>query len=121
MQTPALTTWPRRPARVLLFYAKIKNDAISGFGKPGNTAEGLVFKVPPYLQVKQVFGNLGQRAIVEREVEPVKETYAAAGVNIDLAAKAKELIGKHAGTTLCPEVLSGVGFFGGLYEFKGYN
>ncbi len=58
---------------------------------------------------------------MERELEPVKETYAAAGVNIDMAAKAKELIGKHAGTTLRPEVLSGVGFFGGLYELKGYQ
>ncbi len=33
----------------------------------------------------------------------------------------KELIGKHARSTLRPEVLSGVGFFGGLFEFKGYQ
>ncbi|MFC1992633.1 phosphoribosylformylglycinamidine cyclo-ligase [Chloroflexota bacterium] len=51
----------------------------------------------------------------------MKKTYAAAGVDIALAAKAKELIGKHARTTLRPEVLSGVGFFGGLFEFKGYR
>ena len=51
----------------------------------------------------------------------IKRTYAAAGVNIDVAAKAKELIGKHARSTLRPEVLSGVGFFGGLFEFKGYQ
>jgi len=50
-----------------------------------------------------------------------KETYAAAGVDIELASKAKELIRKHARSTLRPEVLSGVGFFGGLFEFKGYN
>ncbi len=56
-----------------------------------------------------------------REVEPIKETYAAAGVNIDAAAKVKDLIKKHAGTTHRPEVLSGVGFFGGLFEFKGYR
>jgi len=31
------------------------------------------------------------------------------------------LIGKHARSTLRPEVLSGVGFFGGLFEFKGYH
>jgi len=54
-------------------------------------------------------------------VEPIKETYATAGVNIDVAAKAKELIGKHARSTLRPEVLSGIGFFGGLFEFKGYQ
>ncbi len=51
----------------------------------------------------------------------VKQTYAAAGVNIDVAAKAKELIGKQAKNAQRPEVLSGVGFFGGLFEFKGYK
>jgi phosphoribosylformylglycinamidine cyclo-ligase len=51
----------------------------------------------------------------------VKQTYAAAGVNIDIAAKAKELIAEQARTTHRPEVLSGVGFFGGLFEFKGYQ
>ncbi|MBA7534217.1 hypothetical protein ES705_26463 [subsurface metagenome] len=35
-----------------------------------------------------------------------KETYAAAGVDIELASKAKELIAKHARSTLRPEVLS---------------
>jgi phosphoribosylformylglycinamidine cyclo-ligase len=54
-------------------------------------------------------------------VKPIRETYAAAGVNIDVAAKAKELIKRHARTTLRPEVLSGVGFFGGLFEFKGFK
>ena len=73
------------------------------------------------MQVKQVFGNLGQKAILKQEVEPIKENYAGAGVNIDMAASAKALIGKHASTTLRPEVLSGVGFFGGLFEFKGYR
>ncbi len=52
---------------------------------------------------------------------PIKETYAAAGVDIDVAAKVKELIGKHARTTLRPEVLGGIGFFGGLFEVKGYQ
>ena len=31
------------------------------------------------------------------------------------------MIRQHAGTTLRPEVLSGAGFFGGLFEFKGYR
>jgi len=31
------------------------------------------------------------------------------------------LIAKHARATLRPEVLGGVGFFGGLFEFKGYQ
>ena len=51
----------------------------------------------------------------------MKETYAKAGVDIDVAARVKELIGKHARSTLRPEVLSGVGCFGGLFEFKGYR
>jgi len=50
---------------------------------------------------------------------PISETYAEAGVDIDVAAKAKELIGKYARSTLRPEVLSDTGFFGGLFEFKG--
>jgi len=55
------------------------------------------------------------------EVRQIKDTYASAGVSIDVAAKAKELIGKHARSTLRPEVLSGFGFFGGLFEFEGYQ
>ena len=51
----------------------------------------------------------------------ISETYAAAGVNIDAAAKTKELIAKHALSTLRPEVLSNLESFGGLFEFKGYN
>ncbi|UCG10920.1 MAG: phosphoribosylformylglycinamidine cyclo-ligase [Dehalococcoidia bacterium] len=51
----------------------------------------------------------------------MKESYAKAGVSLDMAAKAKELIAKHARSTSRPEVLSGVGFFGGLFEFKGYQ
>ncbi len=51
----------------------------------------------------------------------MKESYSRAGVDIDAADKAKELISKLAGSTLRPEVLSGVGFFGGLFEFKGYK
>ena len=51
----------------------------------------------------------------------MKETYASAGVDIDLKSKAIAKIGKYARATLRPEVLSGVGFFGGLYEMKGYK
>ncbi|NQT30971.1 MAG: phosphoribosylformylglycinamidine cyclo-ligase [Deltaproteobacteria bacterium] len=51
----------------------------------------------------------------------MKETYASSGVNIEVSARAKELIARHARSTHRPEVLSGVGFFGGLFEFKGYQ
>ena len=51
----------------------------------------------------------------------IRQTYAAAGVDVDVAARAKELIRKQARTTHRPEVLGGVGFFGGLFEFKGYR
>jgi phosphoribosylformylglycinamidine cyclo-ligase len=59
--------------------------------------------------------------LLSPQAEPVKQTYATAGVDIDLAAKVKGLIAKYACSTHRPEVLSGVGFFGGLYEFKGYR
>ena len=51
----------------------------------------------------------------------MKETYAAAGVDIDLKSKVIARISRYARATLRPEVLSGVGFFGGLYEMKGYK
>ena len=58
---------------------------------------------------------------MDEKTKPAKKTYAAAGVDIDAADRAKELIKKQAFTTLRPEVLSGVGFFGGMFEFKGYK
>ena len=51
----------------------------------------------------------------------IKHTYTDAGVNIEVAAEAKKLISQHARSTYGPQVLSGVGFFGGLFEFKGYK
>ncbi len=51
----------------------------------------------------------------------MKETYAAAGVDIDLKSKVISRISNYARATIRPEVLSGVGFFGGLYEMKGYR
>jgi len=51
----------------------------------------------------------------------IKESYASAGVDIDAGEKAKKQIAAFAGATLGPEVLKGPGFFGGLYELKGYS
>jgi phosphoribosylformylglycinamidine cyclo-ligase len=53
--------------------------------------------------------------------KPAKQTYAGAGVNIALKSRVIARIGQQARSTLRSEVLSGVGFFGGLYEFKGYK
>jgi phosphoribosylformylglycinamidine cyclo-ligase len=50
-----------------------------------------------------------------------KMTYAGAGVDIDAGLKLKKEIGKIAQPTFGPEVIRGIGFFGGLYEFKGYR
>jgi phosphoribosylformylglycinamidine cyclo-ligase len=47
--------------------------------------------------------------------------YAAAGVDSDAAGKLKKIIGQYARTTHRPEVLSGVGFFGGLFELGKYR
>jgi phosphoribosylformylglycinamidine cyclo-ligase len=51
----------------------------------------------------------------------MKQAYAAAGVDINLKSKVIARIGKYARATLGPEVLSGIGFFGGLFELKGYK
>jgi phosphoribosylformylglycinamidine cyclo-ligase len=51
----------------------------------------------------------------------MKQTYATAGVDIDLKSKVISRISQYAKATLRPEVLSGVGFFGGLFEMKGYQ
>ncbi len=50
-----------------------------------------------------------------------KQTYAASGVNIEAADQALELIKKHVRSTLRPEVLGSLGFFGGLFELKAYD
>jgi phosphoribosylformylglycinamidine cyclo-ligase len=50
-----------------------------------------------------------------------KMTYAGAGVDIDAGLKFKKIVGQLARPTFGPEVIRGIGFFGGLYEFKGYH
>ena len=40
---------------------------------------------------------------------------------LDAGLQLKKNIGKMAQPTFGPEVLRGIGFFGGLYEFKGYK
>ncbi|RJQ41146.1 MAG: phosphoribosylformylglycinamidine cyclo-ligase [Dehalococcoidia bacterium] len=47
--------------------------------------------------------------------------YAKAGVDIGAKNISNRLIGKVAATTYRPEVLSDVGFFSGMYDFKGYR
>lgn len=50
-----------------------------------------------------------------------KMTYAAAGVDINAGLVLKKKIAKLAQPTFGPEVLRGIGFFGGLFELKGYK
>ncbi len=47
------------------------------------------------------------------------QTYAAAGVNIAAARRAKDLMAAAVRTTYGPEVLAGHGAFGGLYDAAG--
>ena len=75
---------------------------------------------PATLQTTSFFGNLKQYFRFGGTGQ-IEHTYASAGVNIDVAEKAKELIKKHAQTTIRPGVLSSIGFFGGLFELKGYR
>jgi phosphoribosylformylglycinamidine cyclo-ligase len=50
-----------------------------------------------------------------------KGAYALAGVDIDAADKAKDLIKQLAHSTFRPEVLTDIGLFGGMFQFKGYK
>jgi phosphoribosylformylglycinamidine cyclo-ligase len=67
-----------------------------------------------------IIGLASANILAERKV-PMKESYAAAGVDTDASARIKKLIGRLAKQTQRPEVLSGVGFFGGMFELKGYE
>ncbi len=49
------------------------------------------------------------------------ETYLAAGVNQAAARSAKKTIGALASATHGPNVIGGVGFFGGMYRLHGYR
>ena len=49
------------------------------------------------------------------------QTYKDAGVDFDAADAAKQRIKTLAATTHGPEVLGGVGGFGGLFELSGYR
>jgi phosphoribosylformylglycinamidine cyclo-ligase len=50
-----------------------------------------------------------------------RELYARAGVDFDLAARTKHLIADCARATFRPEVLADIGYFGSMFEFKGYR
>ncbi len=47
--------------------------------------------------------------------------YASAGVDINAAEKAKDIIKKIARSTSRSEVLTDIGLFGSMFEFKGYS
>jgi phosphoribosylformylglycinamidine cyclo-ligase len=49
------------------------------------------------------------------------DAYARAGVDINAKNISNRLLGQVVRTTHSPEVLSDVGFFSGMYEFKGYR
>lgn len=51
----------------------------------------------------------------------MKDAYARAGVDISAKNISNKLIGEIVSTTHRHEVLSDVGFFSGMYEFKGYR
>ena len=58
---------------------------------------------------------------MKRKTKKTPETYAAAGVDIDAADRAKELIKKKVRATFRPEVLTDIGLFAGLFQLKGYK
>lgn len=50
----------------------------------------------------------------------MSDAYTRAGVDISLGDRVAGLIGRQALTTYRPEVVGGPGFFGGLFELRGY-
>jgi len=56
--------------------------------------------------------------LVERKTKKLKQTYAAAGVDINAADRAKELIKKKVRTTFRSEVLTDIGLFAGLFQLS---
>ncbi len=55
---------------------------------------------------------------MKRKSKKIPHTYAAAGVNIDAADRAKELIKKKVRTTFRQEVLTDIGLFAGLFQLS---
>ncbi|MEA1958268.1 MAG: phosphoribosylformylglycinamidine cyclo-ligase [Chloroflexota bacterium] len=53
--------------------------------------------------------------------QPKQHTYRDAGVDIDANDRLKEVVRDHARSTFTSGVVSDVGFFGGLYEMKGFS
>jgi phosphoribosylformylglycinamidine cyclo-ligase len=51
----------------------------------------------------------------------MKDAYARAGVDIAAKNVSNRLVGEVLSKTFRPEVVGGAGFFGGMYEFKGYR
>jgi phosphoribosylformylglycinamidine cyclo-ligase len=49
------------------------------------------------------------------------DAYTKAGVNLDAKNLSNRMVGEVLGKTFRPEVVGGAGFFGGMYEFKGYK
>jgi phosphoribosylformylglycinamidine cyclo-ligase len=59
--------------------------------------------------------------LVKPAKKPSQHTYKDAGVDIDANDRLKEIICRHARTTFTPNVVSDIGFFGSLFEVKGYK
>ena len=55
---------------------------------------------------------------MKRKSKKIPHTYAAAGVNIDAADRAKELIKKKVRSTFRQEVLTDIGLFAGLFQLS---
>jgi len=59
--------------------------------------------------------------LVKPARKPSKHTYRDAGVDIDANDRLKDIICSHARKTFTPSVLSDIGFFGSLFELKGFK
>ena len=58
---------------------------------------------------------------MENKDKRADEAYAAAGVDIEAADKAKEIVRRYARLTFHSKVLSDIGYFGGLFQLDGFR
>jgi phosphoribosylformylglycinamidine cyclo-ligase/phosphoribosylamine--glycine ligase/phosphoribosylformylglycinamidine cyclo-ligase len=68
------------------------------------------------LRRRQSADNIRLSASRQQSADNIRSTYAASGVNIDAGNRAVELMRDAVKSTYGPEVLAGIGAFGGLFD-----
>ena len=107
----------RRAAEVVtaggrvLAVAGLGDNLLSALQSVYRRVEGISFAGMQYRR------DIGQRGLQDQKSAPTAgSAYAASGVDIDAGSQAINLMRRSVRSTYGPEVLSGIGAFGGLYD-----